>query len=153
MIPHPISEKKFEELQTSVYQSNEQLGMAAADEAAYTLTTAIRQKGEANVILATGNSQLTFLKALIRMPVEWSKVNIFHMDEYIGLDPTNPASFPLFLKQHFVDYIQPKAFFPIPPSTQKNAGNVCNEYEELLRAVSGRPVRPGDRRERTSCIQ
>src|SRR5512140_3339061 len=132
MIPNPIFEKKFEALQTSIYQSNEQLGQAAAFEAADILTAAIRQKGEANVILATGNSQLTFLQALIRMPVEWSMVNIFHMDEYIGLDPANPASFPFFLKQHFVDSIQPKAFFPIPPSTQKNAGKVCSEYEELL---------------------
>jgi glucosamine-6-phosphate deaminase len=92
----------------------------------------IRQKGEANVILATGNSQLTFLKALSTAPVEWSKVNIFHMDEYIGLDPAHPASFPFFLKLHILDNIQPKAFFPIPPSSQQNAQEVCKDYEELL---------------------
>jgi glucosamine-6-phosphate deaminase len=64
--------------------------------------------------------------------VEWSKINIFHMDEYIGLDSDNPASFPLFLKLHFLNYIQPKAFFPIPPSTPQNAYDVCTNYEQLL---------------------
>jgi glucosamine-6-phosphate deaminase len=132
MIPNPIFEKKFEDLLTSVYPSNEQLGQAAALEANGILTTAIRQKGEANLILATGNSQLTFLKALLPLRVEWSKINIFHMDEYIGLDPAHPASFPFFLKQHFVDFIQPRAFYPIPPSTLENAGQVCDAYAALL---------------------
>jgi len=132
MTPLPILEKKFDDLQTTVYRTNEELGLAAAEEAKAFIMGAIGKKGEANIILATGNSQLTFLKALATMLVEWSNVNIFHMDEYVDLDPANPASFPLFLKHHFVDYIQPKAFFPIPPSTQKSAGKVCAEYEALL---------------------
>ncbi len=130
----PFREEKFEDLLISVYQTNEELGAAAAEEATDILQRAIREKGEANAILATGNSQLTFLKALRTMPIEWSKINIFHMDEYIGLDPAHPASFPLFLKLHILNYIQPKAFFPIPPSTQQNADKVCKDYEELLRA-------------------
>jgi glucosamine-6-phosphate deaminase len=134
MMPKPIYETKFEDLQSSVYQTNEELGMAAAKEATDILAVAIRNKGEANAIIATGNSQLTFLKAMRAMPVEWSKINIFHMDEYVGLDPIHPASFPRFLKLHLLDYIQPKAFFPIPPSTQKNAENVCKDYEVLLGA-------------------
>jgi glucosamine-6-phosphate deaminase len=134
MTPKPLRDVDFEDLRTSVYQTNEELGAAAAEEAADILHRAIREKGEANAILATGNSQLTFLKVLRTMPVEWSKVNIFHMDEYIGLDPTHPASFPLFLKLHIVNYIHPKAFFPVPPSTLQNAEQVCKDYEGLLRA-------------------
>ena len=134
MTPKPISGAKFEDLQTSIFQTNEELGVAAAEEATDILQRAIREKHEANVILATGNSQLTFLKALRTIPVDWSKVNIFHMDEYVGLDPAHPASFPLFLKLHIVNYIHPKAFFPIPPSTQHTAEKVCKDYEGLLRA-------------------
>ena len=134
MAPKPLHEIKFEDLQTSIYKTNGELGAAAADEAADILQRAIREKGEANAILATGNSQLTFLKALRTVVVDWSKVNIFHMDEYIGLDPAHPASFPLFLKMHIVDYIQPKAFFPVPPSTLQNAERICKDYEELLRS-------------------
>ncbi len=134
MTPMPIKEAKFEDLQTSIYRTNDELGLAAAEEATIILQQAIRNKGEANAIIATGNSQLTFLKALRTMPVEWSKVNIFHMDEYVGLDPAHPASFPLFLKLHILDYIQPKEFFPVPPTTLNNAEKACKDYEKLLHA-------------------
>lgn len=133
MTAKPIFETKFEDLQISVYQTNEELGMAAAEEARVILERAISKEGEANVIIATGNSQLTFLNAIRVMPIEWFKINFFHMDEYIDLDPAHPASFPLFLKKHFLDYIHPKAFFPVPPSTQINAEEVCKDYEGLLR--------------------
>jgi len=132
MTPKPISRAKFEDLKTSIFQTNEELGVAAAEEATDILQRAIHEKHEANVILATGNSQLTFLKALRTIPVDWSKVNIFHMDEYVGLDPAHPASFPYFLKLHIMNYIQPKAFFPIPPSTLQNAEKICKDYEDLL---------------------
>jgi len=131
--PDPIREVKFEDLQTSIFKTNEELGAAAAAEATQILQRAVREKGEANAILATGNSQLTFLNALRTMPVDWSKVNIFHMDEYIGLDPAHPASFPLFLKRQLLDYIKPKAFHPLPPSTLQNAEKICHDYAELLR--------------------
>jgi glucosamine-6-phosphate deaminase len=134
MTPKPIFETRFEDLRTSIYQTNDETGMAAAEEATDLLERTIRQKNEANIILATGNSQITFLKALRTASIEWSKVNIFHMDEYIGLDLAHPASFPLFLKMHIVNYIHPKTFFPIPPTTQQNAQEVCNDYEMLLRS-------------------
>jgi glucosamine-6-phosphate deaminase len=133
MTPKPMFTAKFKDLQTSIYQTNDELGMAAAEEAMYILVRAIREKGEANAILATGNSQLTFFKALRTVNVDWSKVNIFHMDEYVGLDPAHPASFPLFLKKHILNYIHPKTFFPIPPGTLQNAEGICKDYEGLLR--------------------
>ena len=129
----PFREEKIDDLLISLYQTNEELGVAAAEEAAAVIQGAIHKKGVANVILATGNSQLTFLTTLRTMPIEWSKVNVFHMDEYIGLAPTHPASFPLFLKRHLLDYVQPKAFFPVPGGAQNTAQD-CKTYEELLRA-------------------
>jgi glucosamine-6-phosphate deaminase len=130
--PKPIFEAKFDDLKTSVYQTNEELGLAAAQETIETLTRMIHLRGEANVILATGNSQLTFLRAMRELPMEWQKVNFFHMDEYIGLDPTHPASFPLFLKRHFLDFIEPKGFFPLHPSTLHTAEQTCNDYAGLI---------------------
>jgi glucosamine-6-phosphate deaminase len=125
---------QFDQLPVSIYRSKQELGQAAAQESARIIDQAIRAKDLANIIIATGNSQLTFLSALRTVGIDWSKVNIFHMDEYIGLDPAHPASFPLFLKMHIVNYIQPKAFFPIPPSTLQNAEKICKDYEKLLRA-------------------
>ena len=71
-----------ESLPVSVYATNEAMGAAAAVEGAEVIRTAIAEKGAANIIIATGNSQLTFLTALRAMDdIDWSKVTVFHMDE------------------------------------------------------------------------
>ena len=127
-------ETKIQDLPISIYRTNREMGQAAAAEAAEVIQRAIQEKGVANIIIATGNSQLTFLAALREMPgVDWPKVNVFHMDEYVGIDPGHPASFPNFLRQHLLDYVKPKAFYPVrAPATVMDAA--CREYEALLRA-------------------
>ncbi len=137
----PLRTTEYGSLHTSVYASNAAMGEAAADEARDIIVAAIKAQGHANVILATGNSQLTFLHALRGLPgIEWQKVNVFHMDEYVGIDPAHPASFPLFLRQHILDIVKPGAFYPVPgqaadPSTGSGrADAACREYEALLKA-------------------
>ena len=133
MTPTPISETKWNDLLTSVYATNEDLGAAAAAEAEQIIQAALADRGEANIIVATGNSQLTFLHALRIKPLDWSKVNVFHMDEYLGLEPTHPASFPAFLRRHFLSDFMPKAFFPVV-SHGRHPEDVCQEYASALRA-------------------
>ena len=134
MTIQPAFETKIEELLVSVYETNEEMGRAAAAEAAEVIRQAVAEKGTANVIFATGNSQLTFLAALRERPeIEWSKVNVFHMDEYVGIDPQHPASFPNFLQRHLLDYVKPRAFYPVRAPAE-NTEAACREYEELLRA-------------------
>ncbi|HIC88960.1 MAG TPA: glucosamine-6-phosphate deaminase [Anaerolineae bacterium] len=130
----PVLETKIEKLLVSVYRTNEEMGRAAAEEAAEIISQAVRERSVANVIFATGNSQLTFLAALRKMAgIDWSKVNVFHMDEYVSIDPQHPASFPNFLQRHLVDHIKPKAFYPVrAPAEDTEAA--CREYEALLRA-------------------
>ena len=133
---NPIFSTTVGVLPISVFNTNAEVGQAAASDAAVFLQQAIQTRGQANVILATGNSQLTFLEALRRTPgIDWSKVNVFHMDEYINLEPGHLASFPLFLRRHFLDHLQPTAgaFFPVP-GRSSNIENACREYEGLLRA-------------------
>lgn len=138
----PILSTTVDALPISVFKTNAEVGQAAAADAAAFLQQCIQERGQANVILATGNSQLTFLEALRGMPgIDWSKVNVFHMDEYINLEPGHPASFPAFLRRHFLDHLQPAAgaFFPVP-GQRTEAGmrpegvDGCKEYEDLLRA-------------------
>lgn len=109
-----IRETQIDQLPITVYATNEQLGAAAAEQASQVIRAAIENKGNANIILATGNSQLTFLKALRQdKTIAWQNVNVFHMDEYIGIDTNHPASFPNFLRQHFLAHVQVKSFFPV----------------------------------------
>jgi glucosamine-6-phosphate deaminase len=133
--PPTLFTTTIDSLPVSIYASNLQAGQAAAAEAAEFLQQTLQARGRANIILATGNSQLTFLETLRVFPgVDWSKVNIFHMDEYLGLDSSHPASFPRFLRRHFLDYLQPSAgaFFPVP-GQHPNPDQACREYESLLR--------------------
>ena len=130
----PIYETHVESLPVSIYRTNEDLGAAAAAEAAQVICRAGEEHGDANIIIATGNSQLTFLAALrADAGIPWPQVNIFHMDEYVGLDPHHPASFPLFLKRHLIDHIRPKAFYPVPGHAH-DTESACKEYEALLQA-------------------
>lgn len=129
----PIYETKIEQLPVSVYATNDELGQAAAAEASQVIQQAIRERGVANVILATGNSQLTFLKTLREdKSIAWQKVNVFHMDEYLGIDPNHPASFPFFLRKHFLSFVNVKEFFPISGQSN-NIESTIAEYARLLR--------------------
>ncbi len=133
---NPIFSTTVGVLPISVFHTNAEVGQAAAGDAAVSLQQAVQTRGRANLILATGNSQLTFLELLRRVPgIDWSKVNVFHMDEYIKLEPGHPASFSLFLRRHFLDHLQPAAgaFFPVPGRSAQ-VENACREYEALLRA-------------------
>jgi glucosamine-6-phosphate deaminase len=122
-------------LPVAVYASNQELGLAAAYEARRIIVAALDARGAARIILATGNSQLTFLYALRDLPgIDWSHVTVFHMDEYVGIDPTHPASFPLFLQQQIIDQVQPGRFHPVP-SQPADVEGACRNYEALLRAA------------------
>lgn len=133
MSPKPFFETRVQDLQVTVYSTNEEMGKAAAQEAKEIIQKAVRDRGVANVILATGNSQLSFLSTLRQMSgIEWQKVNVFHMDEYVGIDPKHPASFPLFLRRHLVDDVNPKAFYPVSGQA-KNVEAACRDYDLLLR--------------------
>jgi glucosamine-6-phosphate deaminase len=132
MVTPQILDTTVDQLRVSVYPTNQELGRAAAQSASLILQNAIAEKGSANVILAAANSQLSFLDGLKALSdVDWSKVNFFHMDEYIGLEPGHPASFALFLRRNFIDGIHPKAFYTIP-SQEQDLDEVCRGYEQLL---------------------
>ena len=134
MSTQPLFTTQIDQLPVSVYATNEALGAAAAVEAAEIIREAVAARGVANIIVATGNSQLTFLAALRALPgVPWKAVNVFHMDEYVNLPPGHPASFPAFLHRHLLDYVQVKEFFPVPGVTG-DAGTACRQYEALLRS-------------------
>ncbi|MFW6457319.1 MAG: glucosamine-6-phosphate deaminase [Planctomycetota bacterium] len=92
-------------MEIEVYETKEQMGQRAADYAAEGLNTTIQEKGEANLILATGASQFEMLEALTQKNVEWGKVTCFHLDEYVGMDDSHPASFCGYLRERFEEQI------------------------------------------------
>jgi glucosamine-6-phosphate deaminase len=86
-----------------IYDTSPQLGKAAGTGAASLIKEAIDKRGAANIILATGTSQFETLNRLVMQPgIDWSKVIMFHLDEYIGLPETHPASFRKYLLERFI---------------------------------------------------
>ncbi|HKU28217.1 MAG TPA: glucosamine-6-phosphate deaminase [Candidatus Sulfotelmatobacter sp.] len=82
----------------------ESLGKAAANHAAASLQRAIRDHGMARIIAATGASQFEFLDALTSIAgIDWERVELFHLDEYVGLPTTHPASFRKYLFERLIN--------------------------------------------------
>jgi len=85
-----------------LHQTKSALGEAAAAMGAQAIRDAIAAKGRAHIIIATGASQFEMLDALVRQPdIDWSKVTGFHLDEYIGMPDSHPASFRRYLRERF----------------------------------------------------
>jgi len=82
------------------------MGQAAASDIATRISQLLKEKEEISIIFAAAPSQLELYEALIRADIDWSRVNAFHMDEYVGLDEKSPQSFRRYLKDHFFDQLR-----------------------------------------------
>lgn len=87
-------------MKITVHADAASLGAAAAADVAQAIADAVQTRGRARIIVATGASQFTFLDALVaRTDVPWAQVDAFHLDEYLGLPVTHPASFRKYLHE------------------------------------------------------
>jgi glucosamine-6-phosphate deaminase len=91
-------------VELKVFADKTSLGQAAAEQAAAAIRRAIAEHGRARIVVATGTSQIDFLEALTKADaIDWSRVEIFHLDEYIGLPITHPASFRKYLLERLIE--------------------------------------------------
>ena len=90
-----------------VKENPSQLGTEAGSRAAEAIREAIEKKGHAHIILATGTSQFETLGQLRKEKINWSRVTMFHLDEYIGLAESSPASFRKYLRERFIQHVAP----------------------------------------------
>jgi glucosamine-6-phosphate deaminase len=98
-----IGLKRCCKLKIKILADKESLGRAAADHAARSLRRVIHDQGNARIIAATGASQFEFLDALTSAPdIDWSRIEVFHLDEYVGLPATHPASFRKYLFERLI---------------------------------------------------
>jgi glucosamine-6-phosphate deaminase len=91
-------------------------------------------QGHAAAILASAASQVKFLDALARLPgLDWSRITLFHMDEYLGISSEHPASFRRFMRERVENRIRPHRFHYLEGDTLEPV-NECERYASLLRA-------------------
>jgi len=119
-----------------VCDDKDDLGRRAAARGAGLIREALADRGEANIILATGESQFEMLGALVEAAdIDWSRVTGFHLDEYIGLPMSHPASFCRYLKDRFVDQVALREFHYI--DGEADAEEECRRVGEI---ISGRAI-------------
>jgi glucosamine-6-phosphate deaminase len=113
------------------------LGKAAGTAGARHIRKSLTEKGFANIILATGTSQFETLNQLLVEPgIDWGKVTMFHLDEYIGLPITHPASFRKYLKERFISKVPPlKAIHLI-----NGEGDIEKECARLADSIKKNPI-------------
>ncbi len=116
-----------------VCDTPEALGAAAAARAASILNGAIERCGGARMVLSTGASQFPFFAALARHPIDWSRVEVFHLDEYIGIDDQHIASFRKYLRERFVSVLNPGKMHYVNGEGDVEA-NIAALSAEVLRA-------------------
>ncbi|NCB17285.1 MAG: glucosamine-6-phosphate deaminase, partial [Synergistales bacterium] len=90
-----------------VFDTPDELAAAAAKRGAELLRKTVEEKGRARLMLSTGASQFGTLRELVSHPVDWSKVEMFHLDEYVGLPESHGASFRRYLQERFVSKVNP----------------------------------------------
>jgi glucosamine-6-phosphate deaminase len=99
---------KYREMQIIIKDTPQEMGRSAGALAADLIMKTIAVEGKANIILATGASQFETLDSLISAKgIDWSKVVLFHLDEYIGISESAPASFRRYLKERFLEKVSP----------------------------------------------
>jgi glucosamine-6-phosphate deaminase len=120
-----------DQLAVREYPNRDDAGSAGAEIAAAIIGAEIARAGKAAVVFASAVSQDGFLAALRRLPVDWSRVTAFHMDEYVGMAADHPASFRRFLRDRLFDHVPVAAFHQLDGQALDPDAE-CARYAGLL---------------------
>ena len=119
-----------------ISETKMEMGRKAAERGAMAIRETLAAEGAASIIVATGASQFEMLAALVTQSgIDWSKITIFHLDEYVGMAETHPASFRKYLRERFIDRLPtpPRAFHAINAEGDPHAE--CRRLSSLIGRV------------------
>jgi glucosamine-6-phosphate deaminase len=129
--------KSYGAAKVEIYPSRQALGIAAANQAEQIIREAVADHATARIILATGNSQLDMIAAVVEIPgIPWQAVEAFHMDEYTGMPATHPSSFRLWIKNRLEDRVHPG----IVQYLAGDAPDLDAEMERYSRLLNAAPI-------------
>ena len=128
-------EEKISYMDISISADSSELGKKAAKLVSDKLNEIIKEQGEARMAVSTGSSQFEMFRALVKEKVDWQKVEVFHLDEYIGLPVTHIASFRKYLFERFINLIPVKNFHSVDVE-----GDIDNRIGELTSEIRSKPV-------------
>lgn len=118
-------------MEIRICKDSRALGKSAAAHVAQVLRECIAEQGYARIVLSTGASQFDTLSALVEEKnIDWSKVEMFHLDEYVDLPITHVASFRKYLQERFVDKVAPLAAVHFVDGTAESIKKLTEEIRE-----------------------
>ncbi len=125
-----MQEIKRDNLIVRIFEDRPSLGAAAAEDISQKIKKLLETKEYANIIFASAPSQNEFLAELSEKPVEWNRINAFHMDEYVGIDEDAPQGFGNFLKERLFTKVTCREVHYINGNTDPE--EECKRYAALL---------------------
>ena len=124
---------KKDKLEVKIFDTRDNMGKVAADDIAEAIKKLLAEKEEINMIFAAAPSQNDMLLHLCeKEDVDWERINAFHMDEYIGIDPDAPQCFSNFLKKYIFD-LKPFKSVNLINAAAKDPQEECDRYTKLLK--------------------
>lgn len=130
-----MEHRQYGRLDVAVAETEAALGVAVAEAFAQAVAEALKEKDSIAVILATGNSQLSFIRAATeRDDIDWSRITVLHMDEYLGMSEDHPASFRRWMKENVTDRVALRAFEGVR-GDHEPVEEELERYDRLLREL------------------
>jgi glucosamine-6-phosphate deaminase len=118
-----------------IFKTKEEMAAAAASSVAQAIKHAIREKGQANIVIGTGKSQSEMYEHLVATKgVDWFKVVMFHLDEYVGLPPGHPGALRTYLMKYFVDKVGPLRAMYLIKGESPDPIQECKRMDVLIQA-------------------
>ena len=128
-----IKEINSDKLKVKIFDTRAEMGNCAASEVSACIKTLLAQKEEVNMIFAAAPSQNETLAGLVAdKSIDWTRINAFHMDEYVGLSADAPQAFGNFLKDHIFGKLQFKSVNYICSAGEREE-EICENYSALIK--------------------
>jgi glucosamine-6-phosphate deaminase len=135
-LPKPLQEFETGNVRIAVYDSPTSAGVAAAAQSARLIQAAIANQGLVRIIGATGNSQIPLIDAMVQQNIDWNAIELFHMDEYVGMKSDHPSSFRHWFRTRLDEKVHPRVIHYI----EGDARDLHAEIARYTRLLAEAPI-------------
>lgn len=124
--------RRYDDLAVSVHEDAAALGRAITDQFAAAVRSSLREQEAVGVVLQTGGSQRPFYEALAEVSLDWSRIELFHLDEYVGIPGDHPLSFRRWIREHVAERFGARTFHELRGDATDTLAE-ARRYGDLLR--------------------